>query len=183
MLIQTGFLVFTAPTEPLLCKFADGGQKKRQNQSKYTQNGRPWPREGEVSAMQQLFSWGLAEVSCRPEDLPFRATKKSDCTQNTVVSHRERYMSRGESEAYNNVQSVKLQEKTVSELGVDLCAALSHREHSCLQPDLSPVLSYWCAISTCGVTFINPKSIYTYATRYCYSLRILPGDRASSGSR
>ncbi|XP_072506118.1 RNA-binding motif, single-stranded-interacting protein 3 isoform X9 [Notamacropus eugenii] len=36
-----------APTEPLLCKFADGGQKKRQNQGKYTQNGRPWPREGE----------------------------------------------------------------------------------------------------------------------------------------
>uniref|UniRef100_A0AAR2J1E0 RRM domain-containing protein n=1 Tax=Pygocentrus nattereri TaxID=42514 RepID=A0AAR2J1E0_PYGNA len=39
-----------APTEPLLCKFADGGQKKRQSQSKYPQNGRPWPREGEVSA-------------------------------------------------------------------------------------------------------------------------------------
>ncbi|KAK2515951.1 hypothetical protein Q9233_013950 [Columba guinea] len=38
----------SAPTEPLLCKFADGGQKKRQNQSKYTQNGRPWPREGEA---------------------------------------------------------------------------------------------------------------------------------------
>ncbi|KAI5200449.1 Rna-Binding Motif, Single-Stranded-Interacting Protein 3 [Manis pentadactyla] len=38
-----------APSEPLLCKFADGGQKKRQNQSKYTQNGRPWPREGEAS--------------------------------------------------------------------------------------------------------------------------------------
>ncbi|XP_042202649.1 RNA-binding motif, single-stranded-interacting protein 3 [Callorhinchus milii] len=37
-----------APNEPLLCKFADGGQKKRQNQSKYTQNGRPWPREGET---------------------------------------------------------------------------------------------------------------------------------------
>ncbi|KAL1259831.1 hypothetical protein QQF64_010408, partial [Cirrhinus molitorella] len=35
------------PTEPLLCKFADGGQKKRQSQSKYPQNGRPWPREGE----------------------------------------------------------------------------------------------------------------------------------------
>lgn len=43
------FLIFPAPSEPLLCKFADGGQKKRQNQSKYTQNGRPWPREGEVS--------------------------------------------------------------------------------------------------------------------------------------
>uniref|UniRef100_A0A3Q3XN82 RRM domain-containing protein n=1 Tax=Mola mola TaxID=94237 RepID=A0A3Q3XN82_MOLML len=27
------------PTEPLLCKFADGGQKKRQNQGKYLQNG------------------------------------------------------------------------------------------------------------------------------------------------
>ncbi|KAG8572899.1 hypothetical protein GDO81_012212, partial [Engystomops pustulosus] len=37
-----------APPEPLLCKFADGGQKKRQNQSKYTQNGRPWPRDGET---------------------------------------------------------------------------------------------------------------------------------------
>ncbi|XP_063054763.1 RNA-binding motif, single-stranded-interacting protein 3 isoform X3 [Engraulis encrasicolus] len=36
-----------APTEPLLCKFADGGQKKRQNQTKYPQNGRPWPRDGE----------------------------------------------------------------------------------------------------------------------------------------
>ncbi|XP_075868007.1 RNA-binding motif, single-stranded-interacting protein 3 isoform X6 [Nelusetta ayraudi] len=36
-----------APTEPLLCKFADGGQKKRQSQSKYPQNGRPWHREGE----------------------------------------------------------------------------------------------------------------------------------------
>ncbi|OXB68147.1 hypothetical protein ASZ78_008665 [Callipepla squamata] len=45
----TGTLkIFDAPTEPLLCKFADGGQKKRQNQSKYTQNGRPWPREGEA---------------------------------------------------------------------------------------------------------------------------------------
>ncbi|XP_077100111.1 RNA-binding motif, single-stranded-interacting protein 3-like isoform X4 [Siphateles boraxobius] len=35
------------PSEPLLCKFADGGQKKRQTQSKYTQNGRAW-REGET---------------------------------------------------------------------------------------------------------------------------------------
>uniref|UniRef100_A0A8C7Z4T2 RNA binding motif single stranded interacting protein 3 n=2 Tax=Oryzias TaxID=8089 RepID=A0A8C7Z4T2_9TELE len=37
-----------SPTEPLLCKFADGGQKKRQSQSKYPQNGRPWHREGET---------------------------------------------------------------------------------------------------------------------------------------
>uniref|UniRef100_A0AAQ5XAU3 RRM domain-containing protein n=1 Tax=Amphiprion ocellaris TaxID=80972 RepID=A0AAQ5XAU3_AMPOC len=31
-----------APSEPLLCKFADGGQKKRQSQNKFGQNGRPW---------------------------------------------------------------------------------------------------------------------------------------------
>uniref|UniRef100_A0A8C8CF05 RRM domain-containing protein n=1 Tax=Oncorhynchus tshawytscha TaxID=74940 RepID=A0A8C8CF05_ONCTS len=36
------------PPEPLLCKFADGGQKKRQNQGKYLQNGRPWARDGEM---------------------------------------------------------------------------------------------------------------------------------------
>ncbi|MBN3296157.1 RBMS2 protein, partial [Amia calva] len=40
--------IFFVPTEPLLCKFADGGQKKRQNQGKYLQNGRPWPRDGET---------------------------------------------------------------------------------------------------------------------------------------
>lgn len=40
--------VSTAPAEPLLCKFADGGQKKRQNPNKYIPNGRPWHREGEV---------------------------------------------------------------------------------------------------------------------------------------
>uniref|UniRef100_A0A673JU89 RNA-binding motif, single-stranded-interacting protein 2-like n=1 Tax=Sinocyclocheilus rhinocerous TaxID=307959 RepID=A0A673JU89_9TELE len=39
------------PTEPLLCKFADGGQKKRQNQGKYHQNGRQWPREDETGGM------------------------------------------------------------------------------------------------------------------------------------
>nr|XP_048724549.1 RNA-binding motif, single-stranded-interacting protein 1 isoform X5 [Caretta caretta] len=38
----------SAPAEPLLCKFADGGQKKRQNQNKYIQNGRAWHREGEA---------------------------------------------------------------------------------------------------------------------------------------
>ncbi|KAL4608948.1 RNA-binding motif, single-stranded-interacting protein 1-like isoform X1 [Arapaima gigas] len=37
-----------APSEPLLCKFADGGQKKRQNQSKYMQNGRVWSRESDA---------------------------------------------------------------------------------------------------------------------------------------
>uniref|UniRef100_A0A3B3ZT16 RRM domain-containing protein n=1 Tax=Periophthalmus magnuspinnatus TaxID=409849 RepID=A0A3B3ZT16_9GOBI len=36
-----------APTEPLLCKFADGGQKKRQSQHKFSQNGRGWVRDGD----------------------------------------------------------------------------------------------------------------------------------------
>lgn len=42
------FLFFIlAPTEPLLCKFADGGQKKRQSQNKFGQNGRYWGRDGD----------------------------------------------------------------------------------------------------------------------------------------
>uniref|UniRef100_A0A6J0SVK6 RNA-binding motif, single-stranded-interacting protein 2 isoform X3 n=1 Tax=Pogona vitticeps TaxID=103695 RepID=A0A6J0SVK6_9SAUR len=40
-----------APPDPLLCKFADGGQKKRQNQGKYVQNGRAWPRESDTGGM------------------------------------------------------------------------------------------------------------------------------------
>ncbi|KAG7255166.1 hypothetical protein CRUP_022830 [Coryphaenoides rupestris] len=37
-----------APLEPLLCKFADGGQKKRQSQNKCVQNGRGWLRDSEA---------------------------------------------------------------------------------------------------------------------------------------
>ncbi|KAF7668816.1 hypothetical protein LDENG_00285790 [Lucifuga dentata] len=36
------------PSEPLLCKFADGGQKKRQSQNKFFQLGRAWPRDGDT---------------------------------------------------------------------------------------------------------------------------------------
>ncbi|XP_010873597.1 RNA-binding motif, single-stranded-interacting protein 2b [Esox lucius] len=39
------------PSEPLLCKFADGGQKKRLSQGKYLQNVRPWTRDGETVGM------------------------------------------------------------------------------------------------------------------------------------
>ncbi|XP_034725165.1 RNA-binding motif, single-stranded-interacting protein 2-like isoform X4 [Etheostoma cragini] len=39
------------PTEPLLCKFADGGQKKRQSQGKYLHNGRTWGRDGDTGGM------------------------------------------------------------------------------------------------------------------------------------
>ncbi|KAM4840074.1 RNA-binding motif, single-stranded-interacting protein 2 isoform X3 [Urocitellus parryii] len=40
-----------APSDPLLCKFADGGPKKRQNQGKFLQNGRAWPRSGDMGGM------------------------------------------------------------------------------------------------------------------------------------
>ncbi|XP_078192471.1 RNA-binding motif, single-stranded-interacting protein 2 isoform X7 [Callithrix jacchus] len=40
-----------APSDPLLCKFADGGPKKRQNQGKFVQNGRAWPRNGDMGSM------------------------------------------------------------------------------------------------------------------------------------
>ncbi|XP_054985469.1 RNA-binding motif, single-stranded-interacting protein 2 isoform X1 [Sorex araneus] len=40
-----------APSDPLLCKFADGGPKKRQNQGKFMQNGRAWPRSGDMGGM------------------------------------------------------------------------------------------------------------------------------------
>ncbi|KAM9342599.1 RNA-binding motif, single-stranded-interacting protein 1 isoform 2-T2 [Pholidichthys leucotaenia] len=36
-----------APMEPLLCKFADGGQKKRHSYNKFGQNGRAWARDSE----------------------------------------------------------------------------------------------------------------------------------------
>ncbi|XP_076861428.1 RNA-binding motif, single-stranded-interacting protein 2-like isoform X2 [Brachyhypopomus gauderio] len=39
------------PTEPLLCKFADGGQKKRQNQGKFLQDGRGWARDADAAGM------------------------------------------------------------------------------------------------------------------------------------
>uniref|UniRef100_A0A674EWS3 RNA binding motif single stranded interacting protein 1 n=1 Tax=Salmo trutta TaxID=8032 RepID=A0A674EWS3_SALTR len=38
----------TVPLEPLLCKFADGGQKKRQSQYKFLQNSRAWARDGDA---------------------------------------------------------------------------------------------------------------------------------------
>lgn len=38
----------TAPPDPLLCKFADGGQKKRQSQGKFVPNGRAWARDSDT---------------------------------------------------------------------------------------------------------------------------------------
>ncbi|KAG7278701.1 hypothetical protein CRUP_023350 [Coryphaenoides rupestris] len=43
-----GKFIKTPPGSPLLCKFADGGQKKRQSQNKFVQNGRGWLRDNEA---------------------------------------------------------------------------------------------------------------------------------------
>ncbi|XP_068266011.1 RNA-binding motif, single-stranded-interacting protein 2 isoform X2 [Nyctibius grandis] len=40
-----------APPDPLLCKFADGGQKKRQSQGKFVPNGRAWARDGDAGTV------------------------------------------------------------------------------------------------------------------------------------
>uniref|UniRef100_A0A7N8YC92 RNA binding motif single stranded interacting protein 1 n=1 Tax=Mastacembelus armatus TaxID=205130 RepID=A0A7N8YC92_9TELE len=56
-----------APSEPLLCKFADGGQKKRQSQNKFAQNGRGWARDGDtrrVSGAQDEMR-GLSDTQCQ----------------------------------------------------------------------------------------------------------------------
>ncbi|XP_037370916.1 RNA-binding motif, single-stranded-interacting protein 2 isoform X6 [Talpa occidentalis] len=39
------------PPDPLLCKFADGGPKKRQTQGKFVPSGRAWTRNGDMSGM------------------------------------------------------------------------------------------------------------------------------------
>lgn len=54
--ILLGVFVFI---EFLLCKFVDGGQKKRQNLNKYIFNGRLWYREGEVG---MIFIYDLIIV-------------------------------------------------------------------------------------------------------------------------
>ncbi|XP_074931786.1 RNA-binding motif, single-stranded-interacting protein 2 isoform X2 [Phalacrocorax aristotelis] len=40
-----------APPDPLLCKFADGGQKKRQSQGKFVPNGRAWARDSDAGTV------------------------------------------------------------------------------------------------------------------------------------
>ncbi|KAG7261398.1 hypothetical protein CRUP_036571 [Coryphaenoides rupestris] len=43
------------PAEPLLCKFADGGHKRRQNQGKYLASTRPWTRDGDSGGVTLTF--------------------------------------------------------------------------------------------------------------------------------
>ncbi|NXN96921.1 RBMS2 protein, partial [Rhinopomastus cyanomelas] len=46
--LADGHFIPAAPPDPLLCKFADGGQKKRQSQGgKFLPNGRAWARDSD----------------------------------------------------------------------------------------------------------------------------------------
>uniref|UniRef100_A0AAY5EXY4 RRM domain-containing protein n=1 Tax=Electrophorus electricus TaxID=8005 RepID=A0AAY5EXY4_ELEEL len=62
-----------APAEPLLCKFADGGQKKRQTQSKYPQSTRAWHREGEVRFYSSPYSFATNRMIAQTSITPFIA--------------------------------------------------------------------------------------------------------------
>lgn len=108
----------------------------------------------------------------------FQTVKKSDCTQNAMASYRKSYASSGEMEVYDNVQSVKLQEWRISELGVELCTAWSHCECSAGRSEDSltgePSATKVCLLQT--------KAICPEATQQCYFLHIVSGGKISLGN-
>uniref|UniRef100_A0A672SLC5 RNA binding motif single stranded interacting protein 1 n=1 Tax=Sinocyclocheilus grahami TaxID=75366 RepID=A0A672SLC5_SINGR len=57
-------------SEPLLCKFADGGQKKRQSQVKYIPNGRTWTRDAEVRLVSPVYNCVCVCVVQNPSWMP-----------------------------------------------------------------------------------------------------------------
>ncbi|XP_042632093.1 RNA-binding motif, single-stranded-interacting protein 3-like isoform X1 [Cyprinus carpio] len=69
------------PSEPLLCKFADGGQKKRQTQSKYPQNGRAW-REGEMG---MTLTYDPAVMQNRFYSSPYTITANRMISQASIT--------------------------------------------------------------------------------------------------
>eukprot|EP00064_Thunnus_orientalis_P003997 superscaffoldBa00000350_g4008 len=80
----------TAPAEPLLCKFADGGQKKRQTQVKYPQNGRPWTREGEStdtlgSIGHSNTAWRMKHVLSRFYSSPYSISTNRMIAQTSIT--------------------------------------------------------------------------------------------------
>uniref|UniRef100_A0A8C6V8U1 RNA binding motif single stranded interacting protein 1 n=1 Tax=Neogobius melanostomus TaxID=47308 RepID=A0A8C6V8U1_9GOBI len=103
-----------APVEPLLCKFADGGQKKRQSQHKYSQNGRGWTRDSDsrlagmtltydpsAAALQNGFfppAYGrmIAPTSMSPYISPVSAYQVGcsfgSCMQNPSWMHHQSYI-------------------------------------------------------------------------------------------
>ncbi|KAK2525979.1 Rbms1 [Columba guinea] len=79
----------SVPAEPLLCKFADGGQKKRQNQNKYIQNGRAWHREGEVrlAGMTLTYDPTTAALQNGFYPSPYSITANRMITQTSITPY------------------------------------------------------------------------------------------------
>lgn len=75
-----------APAEPLLCKFADGGQKKRQTQVKYPQNGRPWTREGEVRLKSVFYHHHQKKKKKMQKTLPTAAFSSTQVYKRQIVT-------------------------------------------------------------------------------------------------
>ncbi|XP_056888899.1 RNA-binding motif, single-stranded-interacting protein 1 [Takifugu flavidus] len=59
-----------APAEPLLCKFADGGQKKRQSQNKFSQNGRGWGRDSDSRLAGMTLTYDASAAAIQNGFLP-----------------------------------------------------------------------------------------------------------------
>ncbi|KAM9802752.1 RNA-binding motif, single-stranded-interacting protein 1 isoform X1 [Syngnathus typhle] len=59
-----------APAEPLLCKFADGGQKKRQSQNKFVHNGRGWLRDGNTRLAGMTLTYNPSAAAMQNEFFP-----------------------------------------------------------------------------------------------------------------
>lgn len=82
--------LFAAPPEPLLCKFADGGQKKRQSQNKFAQNGRGWGRDADsrlVREGSEHFMYYYTEEGYKQEHSLPSFTDKSSKHNEFHASH------------------------------------------------------------------------------------------------
>ncbi|XP_061579574.1 RNA-binding motif, single-stranded-interacting protein 1 [Cololabis saira] len=78
------------PSEPLLCKFADGGQKKRQSQNKFGQNGRPWTRDCDSRLAGMTLTYDPSTAAMQNGFFPPPYSISSRMMAQTPMSH---YMS------------------------------------------------------------------------------------------
>ncbi|XP_051260329.1 RNA-binding motif, single-stranded-interacting protein 1 isoform X2 [Dicentrarchus labrax] len=77
-----------APPEPLLCKFADGGQKKRQSLNKFAQNGRGWGRDGDSRLAGMTLTYDPSAAAMQNGFFPTAYS-----ISNRMIAHTSPYMS------------------------------------------------------------------------------------------
>ncbi|KAK5600254.1 RNA-binding motif, single-stranded-interacting protein 1 [Crenichthys baileyi] len=78
------------PSEPLLCKFADGGQKKRQSHHKFGQNGRAWGRDMDSRLAGMTLTYDPSTAAMQNGFFPAPYSISSRMIPPTSMSH---YMS------------------------------------------------------------------------------------------